>query len=153
MRATDANPLLVSQSNRHIYPALAGCQQPIHAVLIAHHRWNFRCQYRHSASGAGDRKNRTLEKNRTQLAQHFGIGFIIGPIIQAFLCCSPATITVCRLSFLACFFAGIDFDGVRFGLKTLPDEEQGEGDQRPSFSFGSLLRAMRLNPTVGSCWF
>ncbi|MCO5205067.1 MAG: MFS transporter [Anaerolineae bacterium] len=94
----------------------------------------------------------TTEKNRTQglglIGAAFGIGFIIGPIIAGVsLLLSGNNYRV--PAFIAALFSLASILLTAFWFKeTLPDEERGEGDQRPSFSLGSLLRAMR-HPTVG----
>lgn len=94
----------------------------------------------------------TTEKNRTQglglIGAAFGIGFILGPIIAGVaLLLTDNNYRV--PAFIAALFSLASILLTAFWFKeTLPEEQRGVGDEKPSFSFGSLLRAMR-HPTVG----
>ncbi len=94
----------------------------------------------------------TTEKTRTQglglIGAAFGIGFIIGPII-AFASLALSDNNYHVPAFVAAFFSLLSILLTSFWFKeTLPEERRGQGEDRPSFSFKAMARAV-THPTVG----
>jgi MFS family permease len=94
----------------------------------------------------------TTEKTRTQglglIGAAFGLGFIIGPVI-AFASLALSGNNYHVPAFVAAFFSLLSILLTSFWFKeTLPKERRDQGEERPSFSFKSMARAV-THPTVG----
>ena len=94
----------------------------------------------------------TTEKTRTQglglIGAAFGLGFIIGPVI-AFASLALSGNNYHVPAFVAAFFSLLSILLTSFWFKeTLPEERRDQGEERPSFSFKSMARAV-THPTVG----
>ena len=94
----------------------------------------------------------TSEKTRTQglglIGAAFGLGFIIGPVIAyAALALSGNDYRAPALA--AAFFSLVSILLTSFWFKeTLPAENRGQDDDKPAFSFKSMITAV-THPTVG----
>ena len=94
----------------------------------------------------------TTEKTRTQglglIGAAFGLGFIIGPVI-AYVALALSGNDYRAPAFAAAFFSLLSILLTTFWFKeTLPKEERGQGGEKPSFSFKSMVTAV-THPTVG----
>jgi DHA1 family tetracycline resistance protein-like MFS transporter len=94
----------------------------------------------------------TTEKTRTQglglIGAAFGIGFIIGPII-AFVSLAASDNNYHVPAFVAAFFSLLSILLTSFWFQeTLPEEQRGQKEERPSFSIRAMGRAA-AHPTVG----
>lgn len=94
----------------------------------------------------------TTEKTRTQglglIGAAFGLGFIIGPVI-AFAALAVTGNDYRAPALVAAFFSLLSIFLTAFWFEeTLPEEERGQGDDKPSFSFKSMITAV-THPTVG----
>jgi MFS family permease len=94
----------------------------------------------------------TNEKTRTQglglLGAAFGLGFIIGPVI-AFLSLAATGNDYRVPAFVAAGFSALSILLTTFWFQeTLPEENRGEQNGAPAFSFAAMYKALR-NPAVG----
>jgi DHA1 family tetracycline resistance protein-like MFS transporter len=94
----------------------------------------------------------TTEKTRTQglglLGAAFGLGFVIGPVI-AFVSLAASGNDYRVPAFVAAGFSLISILLTWFWFQeTLPAVKRGNSTQKPSFSFSTMLKALR-NPAVG----
>lgn len=94
----------------------------------------------------------TTEKTRTQglglIGAAFGLGFIIGPVI-AFVALALTDNNYHAPALAAAVFSFLSILLTVFWFKeTLPAEKRGQSKQKPSFSFGAMLKALSY-PTVG----
>ncbi len=94
----------------------------------------------------------TTEKNRTQglglIGAAFGIGFVIGPVI-AFLALAASDNNYHVPAFVAAFFSLLSIILTYFlFVETHPKEKRGQTENKPGFSFTTLLQALS-HPAVG----
>jgi DHA1 family tetracycline resistance protein-like MFS transporter len=94
----------------------------------------------------------TTEKNRTQglglIGAAFGLGFVIGPVI-AFISLQASGDNYHVPAFVAAGFSLISILLTWLWLpETLEAEKRGKGEEKPSFSMASLLKAL-THPLIG----